>query len=171
VSADDAAKMTILGQFEYQYHEIERKLLALSPAQLEQPVWTDEGEGWRVRDLVSHLARWNRIGAAAAQLIAAGKEPLPEGEMRLRAFIGIADDVDTVNEEQFRAWRHRPVEDAFTELNRAHREFMDALLALPASRFVKADGQPFRYFWTPGAGHLQLHWEHVEAALKETASR
>jgi Mycothiol maleylpyruvate isomerase N-terminal domain len=166
----DAEKQTVLGKFEYEYHEIESKLLALSPAQLERPVWTDEGKGWHVRDLVAHLARWNRIGAAAAELIAAGKEPLPEAEMRLRAFIGIADDVDTVNEKQFKAWRDRPVEDAFTELNRAHRAFMDALLALPPSRFVKADGEPFRYFWTPGAGHLQLHWEHIEAALKETST-
>jgi hypothetical protein len=163
-------KQIVLGKFEHQYHEIEGKLLALSPAQLERSVWTDEGEGWRVRDLVSHLARWNRIGAAAAQLIAAGKEPLPEDEMRLRAFTGIADDVDAINEQQFKAWRDRPVAEAFAELDRAHSAFMDALRALPPSRFVKADGEPFRYFWTPGAGHLQLHWEHIEAALKETST-
>ena len=169
MTADDAAKTTVLGKFEYQYHEIESKLLALSPAQLDRPVWTDEGEGWRVRDLVSHLARWNQIGAAAARLIADGKEPVPEDEMRLRAFVGIPDDVDTVNEKQFKAWRDRPVAEAFTELNRAHAEFMDALVALPPSRCVRVDGQPFRYFWTPGAGHLQLHWEHIEAALKETS--
>ena len=92
MSAEDR-KTTVLGKFESQYGEIERRLLALSPDQLDRPVWTDEGHGWRVRDLVSHLARWNRIGAAAARLITDGKEPLPEDEMRLRAFIGIADDV------------------------------------------------------------------------------
>jgi hypothetical protein len=169
VSAEDR-KTTVLGDFESQYGEIERKLLALSPAQLDRPVWTDEGEGWRVRDLVAHLARWNRIGAAAARLIAEGKEPLPENEMRLRAFTGIPDDVDTVNDKQFEEWRDRPVAEAFTELSCAHRELMDALLALPPARFIRADGEPFRYFWTPGAGHLQLHWEHIEAALKETST-
>lgn len=165
-----AAQMTIIGKWEHQYHAVAGKLRVLSPAELERQVWTGEGTGWRVRDLMPHLARWNGIGAAAAQLITAGKEPLPEGEMRLRAFIGIADDVDAVNDEQFRAWRDRPSDEAFTELDRAHREFMEALRALPPSRFVKPDGEPFRYFWTPGVGHLQLHWEHVQAALKETAN-
>jgi hypothetical protein len=167
----DADVTTIIAKFEDHYRDIEQKLLALSPAQLERAVWTGEGDGWRVRDVVSHLARWNRIGAAAAELIAAGTEPLPEGEMRLRAFIGLTDDVDTVNEKQFHAWRDRPIEEAFSELHRAHRAFIDALSALPPSRFVKADGEPFRYFWTPGAGHLALHWEHIEAALREPANR
>jgi hypothetical protein len=166
----DAAKMAIIAKFEYQFHETATKLRALSPAQLERPVWSGEGEGWRVRDLVPHLARWNRIGAAAAELIAAGKEPLPESEMRLRSFIGITDDVDTVNEEQFAAWHDRPIDEGFIELDTSHRAFMNALRALPSSQFVKADGEPFRYFWTPSAGHLQLHWEHIEAALKETST-
>ena len=93
-----------------------------------------------------------------------------ERPMWLRAFIGIPDDVDTVNAKQFQEWRGRSVDEAFTELDRARSEFMEALRALPAERVVKPDGQPYRYFWTPGAGHLQLHWEHIEAALKETAT-
>jgi len=169
MSAEDR-KTTVLGKFESQYGEIERRLLALSPDQLDRPVWTDEGHGWRVRGLVSHLARWNRIGAAAARLITDGKEPLPEDEMRLRAFIGIADDVDTVNEKQFKSWRDRPVAEAFTELARAHKDFMDALRAFPPARLIRTDGEPFRYFWTPGAGHLELHWQHIASALKETTT-
>ena len=164
----EQAKQTAIGAYEDNYDDIERKLLALSAADRARPVWTGEGSGWRVRDIVPHLARWNRIGAEAAGLIAAGKEPLPEAEMRLRSFIGISDTVDDVNDAGFREWRDRSDEQCFTELKAAHAAFMDGLRALPATCVVKDDGEPYRYFWTPGAGHLQLHWQHIEAALKET---
>lgn len=52
-------------------------------------------------------------------------------------------------------WHDRSDEERCTELNAAR---------------VKDDGGPDRYFWTPGAGHLGLHWEHLEAALKENAT-
>ena len=160
----EEAKARVIGEFERVYDETLGRLLGLGPADLDRPAWQGEGPGWRVRDLVPHLARWNRIGAEAARLIAAGKEPAPEPDMRLRPFIGIAEDVDTVNDATFRAWRERSDADRFAELRSAHAAFMDALRALPAARVVKDDGTAFRYFWTPGAGHLQLHWEHIQAA-------
>ena len=166
----EEAKQRAIGAYERNYHDIERKLVALPAADRSRPVWTGEGAGWSVRDIVPHLARWNRIAAEAARLIGTGKEPLPEAEMRLRSFIGISDPVDDVNDAAFREWRDRTDEECFTELNAAHTAFMNALRALPASRVVKDDGEPYRYFWTPGAGHLQLHWEHIEAALKENAT-
>lgn len=162
------AKERAIAAFERTYADVERKLRALGAEQLDRPVWTGEGEGWRVRDIVPHLARWNRIGSAAARLIATGKEPLPEADMRLRAFIGLSDTVDAVNDAAYREWRDREPEACFTELQAAHTAFMDALRVLPAVRVVKDDREPYRYFWTPGAGHLQLHWEHIEAALKES---
>ena len=166
----DGAKQQAIGGLERGYHDIEAKLLDLSAADLERPVFTGEGTGWRVRDIVPHLARWNRMATDAARKIAAGAEPPPEAEMRLRTFVGISDELDTVNDKQFHAWRERPVDEAFTELNRAHSELMDALRALPAERVVKPDGEPYRYFWQPGLNHLRQHWEHIEAALKETAT-
>lgn len=76
-------KRRAIGAFERNCHEIEGRLRALMSAPLDHPVWTGEGSGWRIRDLIPHLARWNRIAAPAARLIAAGKEPLPEAAMRL----------------------------------------------------------------------------------------
>lgn len=163
-------KQRVIGEFERVYHEIETKLLALSAADLERPVFTGEGPGWRIRDIVPHLARWNRMATDAARKIAAGAEPPPEAELRLRPFVGITDELDTVNDKQFQAWREHPVAEAFAELNQAHSELMDALRALPAERVVKPDGEPYRYFWQPGLNHLRQHWAHIEAALKETAT-
>ena len=47
---------------------------------------------------------------------------------------------------------------------------MQDLRNLPAARVVKPDGEPYRYFWQPALNHLRQHREHIEAALKETAT-
>ncbi|MDQ2951166.1 MAG: maleylpyruvate isomerase N-terminal domain-containing protein [Chloroflexota bacterium] len=163
-----AAKRAALGSFERTYHEIEVKLQGLSAAQLERPVFTGEGDGWRVRDLIPHLARWQRMAAQAARLIAGGSEPAPEMDFKLRQFVGLSDSVDEVNDRAYAEWRDRPVADQLAELSAAHTALMDALRVLPAARVVKDDGEPYRYFWQPGLNHLHQHWAHIEDALKES---
>ena len=164
------AKMLALGELERAYRHELAALDALSPADLERPVWTGEGDGWRIRDLIPHYARWQRIAALAARRIAAGTEPPPEPEMLLRPFVGITESVDDLNQEWHAAWCDRPVADCRAELEAAHRELMDALAALPPARVVKDDGQLYRYFWQPGLNHFRQHRAHIEAALKETAA-
>lgn len=169
MSADP--KQRAIGDFERTYHTLEGRLRALSPADLDLPVWTGDGAGWRIRDLIPHLARWQRIGAHAARLIGEGREPPAEADFFLRAFTGIDLTVEALNAETARTWRDRTDEERFTELNAAHTALMDALRALPPERVVRDDGEPFRYFWSPGLGHLEAHWTHIETALKEHASR
>lgn len=164
------AKERALADFERTHREMDARLRALSPASLTRPIWTGEGDGWRVQDLVPHIASWYRIAARAARLIAWGTEPPPEAEMRLREFTGIAASVDELNREQFGAWRARDRAECFTELDAAHAELLHDLRSLPAARVVKPDGQPYRYFWQPALNHLLQHREHLEAALKETAT-
>jgi len=163
-----AAKRAALGSFDQTYREVEDKLQGLSAAELERPVFTGEGEGWRVRDLIPHLARWQRMAAQAARLIAGGTEPPPEQEFLLRPFVGLAASVDEVNDRAYAEWRDRPVADQLSELKAAHTALMDALRVLPASRVVKDDGEPYRYFWQPGLNHLHQHRAHIEDALKES---
>lgn len=163
-----AAKRAALGSLEQTYLETLDMLQGLSAAQLERPVFTGEGEGWRVRDLIPHLARWQRMAAQAAQLIAGGTEPPPEQEFLLRPFVGLAASVDEVNDRAYAEWRDRPVADQLGELQAAHTALMDALRVLPASRVVKDDGEPYRYFWQPGLNHLLQHRAHIEDALKES---
>lgn len=157
-------------EFEAAQVELEAFFHGLSDAQLDAPVW-DEGIGWRVRDLLPHIARWQRMAAQAARLIAGGREPLPEGQMLLRTFVGITESVDDVNHETYQSWRERPIADRFGELHEAHAELMAALRALPLDRIIGPDGRPHRYFWQPGINHLRQHREHVATALaKEGAS-
>ncbi len=153
-----------IAEFETAHAELEAFFRELSDAQLDGPVW-DEGIGWRVRDLLPHIARWQRMAAQAARLIAGGKEPLPEGQMLLLTFVGITQSVDDVNNETYQRWRERPVADRVVELHEAHAELVAALRALPLDRIIGPDGRPYRYFWQPGINHLRQHREHVATAL------
>lgn len=164
------AKACALAEFERAHVEMEATLWALSSAQLALPIWTGEGDGWRVQDLVPHFARWYRIAARAARLIAGGTEPPAEAQMLLRTFTGITASVDEVNGAWFEAWRTKERDECFTELGAAHAELIEDLRCLPAARVVKPDGGVFSYFWQPGLNHLLQHREHLKAALKETAT-
>ena len=126
-----------LGQLEQVFHELEKWLVTLPPAALEHPVFTGEGDGWRVRDVLPHWASWQRLAAQAAKQIASGVEPPPEPEMRLRTFVGIALGLDELNAQTFELWRRRPVAELFTELKAAHVALMEALRRLPQERLVK----------------------------------
>jgi len=163
------AKDAALAELDRAYQEAIAQLDTLSPAELERPVWTGEGEGWRIRDLIPHYARWQRISALAARRIASGVEPPAEKDFLLRPFVGIGQSLDELNEEWHGAWRDRPVADGRAELDAAHRELMASLAELPATRVVKDDGQLFRYFWQPGINHFRQHREHIDTALKEAS--
>jgi len=165
--AAERSKKAALDELERAYQEEIARLDALTPTDLERPVWTGEGDGWRIRDLIPHYARWQRISALAARRIASGVEPPPEKEFLLRPFLGIDLSVDELNGEWHGTWRDRPVADCRAEFDAAHRELMAALADLPAARVVKSDGQLFRYFWQPGINHLRQHREHIDIALKE----
>lgn len=164
------AKRAAIEAFQRAFEEMATTLQALSPAQLDRPVWTGEGEGWRIRDLLPHFARWQRMAAQAARLIAGGTEPPPEQEFLLRTFVGLPSTVDETNQKAHADWRERSLDEQLGEMRAAHSALIDALRVLPAARVVKDDGEPYRYFWQPGLNHLHQHRAHIEAALKESQS-
>lgn len=166
--AAESAKRAAIEAFQQAFEDMATRLQALSPAQLDRPIWTGEGEGWRIRDLLPHFARWQRMAAQAARLIAGGTEPPPEQELLLRTFVGLPSTVDEVNEKAHADWRDRSLDEQLGEMRAAHAALIDALRVLPAARVVKDDGEPYRYFWQPGLNHLHQHRAHIEAALKET---
>ena len=165
------AKQAAVGLLEREYQDLERLLRSVTPEQLERPVFTGEGPGWRVRDLIAHFAFWQSISARVAEKIAA-EGVTPEEENRALSFIGITPGADARNDENFQEWRERPIADALRHLLACHTRLMDAIHALPPERVVKSDAPEdwYRYFWMPGVRHLRIHREHIEAALKETAT-
>jgi uncharacterized protein (TIGR03083 family) len=84
---------------------------------------------WTVKDLLGHVAFWDRVGADHAARELAG-EPKPDGESD---------------------W---PVDQILTELETAHRAFLDAYRALPNLR----------------PAHVQEDWEHYDEHAAEIRS-
>ena len=167
-----AAKAQALDLLEREYRVLEQLIASLTPEQLELPVFTGEGQGWRVRDLIAHFADWQSLSARTAEKIAADGVA-PDEKAGMLAFLGVEPLTDARNEETFRQWRGRPVADACTHLLACHRRLMDAVRALPPERIVKSDAPEdwYRYFWMPGLRHLRIHREHIEAAVKESATK
>jgi hypothetical protein len=135
-------------------------------------VFTGEGAGWRVRDLIPHFAAWQGRAARAARKVAAeGIQPTTED--RVRTFLGIAESVDELNEETFTRWRARSVPDLLAELGREHAALMAALAALTASQLLFGDSPDdvFVCFRMPGRQHLEIHRAHIDAALTKEEAR
>ncbi len=163
----EAAKRAALELLDREYEAIESLFRSLSPEQLETPVFTGEGAGWRVRDLIAHFAYWQTIAARIAEKIATGV--LPGDSDTMLTFVGEPPGADARNAENFEAWRGRPVADAIAHLRAAHARLIAGLRALPPERVVKSDAPEdwYRYFWQPGLNHLRQHRPHIDAALKE----
>lgn len=149
------------------HREADALFRSLDAAELERPVFTDEGPGWRIRDLIAHYAYWQTLAARAAERMAAGTAPGPEE--RIRQYLGISEELDELNDGNFRSWRERAVPDALAALQAANDRLLSAIEALPAERVLTGDGPEdfHRYFWQTGLNHLRQHREHIDTALKE----
>ena len=165
-AADD--KQTAIGLLEREWHTLDAWLRALDEKQLDRPVF-GEGPGWRVRDMIAHLAWWQELAGRVAEKIAAeGGTPDERGS---RPFLGIDTSFDDLNDATFNEWRDRPMAERWARWLQAHSRMMDAFGALPPDQFVQAEGGMEgmkRYFAVPGLIHLRLHRENIEVALKET---
>src|SRR5918995_1728464 len=69
------------------YLEADALFRSLDPADLERPVFTGEGPGWRVRDIIAHYAYWQTFAARSAERMATDRMPGPEE--RLRQYLDI----------------------------------------------------------------------------------
>ena len=167
--SDEQDKQTAIRLLEREWHELDTWLRSLDERQLDRPVF-GEGPGWRVRDMVTHMAWWQELSARVAEKI--GKEggaPTTSS----RAFLGIEKTTDELNAETFETWRARPMTERWDRWLRAHSRMMEAFRALRPDQFVQAEGgmEGMKlHFAVPGVIHLRMHRENIEAALKETPS-
>jgi len=152
------------------YLEADALFRSLDPAVLERPVFTDEGTGWRVRDLIAHYSYWQTLAARCAEKMATDRMPGPDE--RFRQYLDIPEELDGMNEGNFRAWRQRSVPDALAALRAANDRLVAAIEALPPDKVVTGRGPEdfHRYFWQPGVNHLRQHREHIDSAIKEATA-
>ncbi|MDO8506097.1 MAG: maleylpyruvate isomerase N-terminal domain-containing protein [Candidatus Limnocylindria bacterium] len=159
------AKADALAAFDQEWRDLDAFFRRLPESDLERPVFTGEGPGWRVRDLIPHLAAWQERAARAARKVAAeGVQPGPED--RVRTFLGIAESVDELNDATFSGWRARTVADLLSELESRHAELMNALASLTPPQLMSGESPDDVYvcFRMPGLQHLRIHRAHLEAA-------
>ena len=163
---NDSAKERALATFDQEWRGLDALFRGLSDSDLERPVFTGEGAGWRVRDLIPHFAAWQeRAAKAARKIAAAGIQPTPDD--RLRTFLEIPETTDELNEATFSGWRARPKSDLLTEFTAKHAELMSALAALTPKQLMAGESAEdvYVFFRMPGLQHLRIHKEHLEAAL------
>jgi hypothetical protein len=170
-AATKADAMTLM---ERGWRDLDSRFAALSDQDLEREVFTGEGSGWRLRDLMPHFAFWWRLAARGARR-AAETGAAPDKNTTLRAFVGVDTHWDTLNAENFERWRERSAAEQMAELRAARDDLRAALADLPAPLLLAegADTDGIRgYVWQPAVNHLRQHAEHIDAALeKKGASR
>lgn len=166
------AKADALAIIDREWRDLDTLFRSLSAAALERPVFTGDGPGWRVRDLLPHLAAWQgRAARAARKVVQEHLQPGPED--RVRTFLGMSETADELNEATFRQWRERAVADLLADFGAAHAELMSALDGLRPEQMMNGERVDDVYvcFRVPGLQHLRNHRIDLEAALaKEGAS-
>ncbi len=158
----DATKLIERG-----WHDLDARFAALSEQDLDREVFTGEGSGWRLRDLMPHFAFWWRLAARGARR-AAEIGAAPDKNTTLRAFVGVDAHWDALNADNYARWRDRSVAEQLSELRSARDDLRAALEQLPAPLLL-ADGAETDgirgYVWQPAVNHLRQHAEHIDAAL------
>ncbi len=96
--------MTLL---ESAWRDLDARFAALSDADLEREVFTGEGSGWRLRDLMPHFAFWWRLAARGARR-ATEIGAAPDKNTTLRAFVGVDAHWDTLERRELRALARAP---------------------------------------------------------------
>jgi len=171
-SMNETAKRSAIEILDGEWRELDALFRRLTPAELERPMYTDDGPGWRVRDLIPHFATWqDRAARAARKVVAEGLTPKPDD--RVRTFLGLTDTVDDMNAVTFATWRERSVPDLLAEFRSKHDDLMQALAALKVEQFMNGDTveDVFAAFRVPGLVHLRKHKGELATALaKEGAA-
>ncbi|HUQ41874.1 MAG TPA: maleylpyruvate isomerase N-terminal domain-containing protein [Candidatus Limnocylindrales bacterium] len=165
---NEETKERALATFDKEWTELDVWFRQMYPDDLEHPVFVDEGIGWRVRDVIPHIAAWQERAARAARKVAA-ENLQPDTKDSTRTILGIEQSADTLNEETFKAWRERSVADALLEMRAQHEELMSALNELRPEQLMAGDTPEDVHtcFRMPGLQHLRIHKEHLQAALAD----
>jgi hypothetical protein len=116
----------------------------------------DLGDDWRVRDILAHIALWERV--ATWKLVGA---PVPNAE-------GLADqepwDQDAFNEGMRERWRSRSLADVLTEFSAAH-EALVVTVTDAADADCAVGGRVWTVIDEDGAGHYEQHVAALRAAM------
>jgi hypothetical protein len=138
-----AEKQKLLDDADQAYLELKNAVAGLSEAELGQ-VFLGV---WGAREILIHIAGWDREMTPALENIGHGKAPYADGAY---------DDADGWNARFVQERKGARTADIMAELDRSHHAVMAAAAALPESHF--ASDQPARaIFDGTTAGHYREH--------------
>src|SRR5262245_64682704 len=133
-------KNDLLRQADDEFGALKRALAGLSDEAMQQPF----SGAWGVREILAHLAGWQREMIPLLERVARGERPVPEG-------VSYAD-VDAWNARHVAGRRGLTVAGIRAELNASHRDFLVAARAVPEARFAP-DRTATRIFDLNGPHH------------------
>jgi hypothetical protein len=117
-------------------------------------VWFGE---WGVKDMVAHVAGWEREMSAALERMARGERPTPEG-------VDYSDS-DAWNAKFALSMRHIAAPTVVAAWRQTHMNYVKAADAVAADRYgTKEDGSPMtvnRLLETSGYGHYKEHGDQI----------
>jgi uncharacterized damage-inducible protein DinB len=104
---------------------------------------------WTVKDLLAHVAAWDRWEERTMRAMVAGEEP---------DFTAV-QDMDAANAAWVTAWHDRGMDEVFVELRAAWADWVAWLESLPEEEFFRPRTY-HGYDWTFSAVPLQVIWTH-----------
>jgi len=143
--SDKAATLKTLDD---EYRNLHKAFDGLDEDQLSR-IWFGQ---WSVKDIVAHVAGWEREMTAALQRMARGERPTAEG-------VDYSDS-DAWNATFSAAVRSIEPRTVIASWEQAHMTYVNAANALPDDRFGETDGKPktaSRLLETSGFGHYREH--------------
>jgi hypothetical protein len=143
-------KDDLLRQADEELGALKRALVGLSDEAMRRP-W---GGGWGVREILAHLAGWQREMIPVLERLARGERPIPDGVSY--------EDVDGWNARHVAARRGLTVEGIRAELDASHHDFLAAARAVPEARFAP-DKTATRIVDLNGPHHYREHAAEIRA--------
>jgi hypothetical protein len=143
-------KDDLLRQADDDFGALRRALVGLSDDAMRRP-WCGV---WGVREILAHIAGWQREMIPVLERVARGEKPIADGVSY--------EDVDAWNARHVGARRGLTVEGVRAELEASHREFLAAARAVPEARFAP-DKTATRVVDLNGPHHYREHAAQILA--------
>jgi len=143
-------KQELLNQAAREYKAFHESLQGLNEEHLNE-VWLGT---WNIKDIVAHIAGWQRELGPALERLARGERPVPEGVSY--------EDVDAWNAKFAAARRGAEAADLLLELDKSHEHFMHLADAIPDARF-QPDRTAYKMVDLNSAHHYKEHGDQIRA--------
>jgi len=141
-------KTATLNTLHEEYRNFHEAFTGLDEEQLSR-IWFGQ---WSVKDIIAHVAGWEREMTVALQRMALGERPTPDG-------VDYSDS-DAWNAKFASIARAVDARTLIAGWEQTHMTFVNAARALPDDRFGETDGKPKtanRLLETSGFGHYREH--------------